>query len=134
MALIGALLTAGIYQFGRAQVQANPVTPVLPSLKAVSPTHEERITTLEKETVELRNEIGELKELVTRTRQQQKRTVEHLEKILRLLDASAPPPPKPPVKNAAATPVPWLEQPLFAVRPVDPVSCDPPETGTMLAD
>jgi hypothetical protein len=92
MALIGALLTAGIYEFGRAQVQAKSVNPVRPSLKAVSPTHEERITSLEKETVQLRNEVGELNELVTRARQQQKRTVEHLEKILRLLDASAPPP------------------------------------------
>ena len=89
IALIGTLLTAGIYEFGRAQVQANPVNPVRPSLKAVSPTHEERITSLEKEAVELRKEVDELKEFVNRARQQQQRTVEHLQKILRLLDASA---------------------------------------------
>ena len=99
IALIGALLTTGIYEFGRAQVQANSVSPVRPRLKALTPTHEERITSLERETVELRKEVGQLKESVTRARGQQKRTVEHLEKILRLLDASALPPPNLPAKG-----------------------------------
>jgi hypothetical protein len=103
--------------------------------RSAPPTCEQRITALENQLELVKKDLSQVRSWVTQTRASQKRVVERIDKALSLLEALGPPPrPKPPVKNAGATPVPWLEQPMFAVRPVDPVSCDPTETGAMLAD